>query len=324
MTQQKTPQHFQPQANAHSEQSKPDSTQTSPILEVRNLTKKYKDKTAVAGIHFTIQAGSCFGLLGPNGAGKTTTIEMIEGITHPSSGEIFFRGLPVDPGFREKSGIQFQATALQDYLTVREILTLFRNLYRTPSDINELIELCGLSEFCDQDTDKISGGQRQRVLLAIALVNNPDIIFLDEPTTGLDPHARRNFWELIRKIKAKGKTIILTTHYMEEAYILCDEIAIMDQGSIIARGAPDQLLKKHFNWVTLEIPRDAFQNGSAEHLELPGEVLLSPETVEIHTNQVNQTLEKLLAKGISLAQLKVRSQNLEDLFLHLTRKESNA
>lgn len=299
-------------------------SQKKAILEVRNLTKKYKDKTAVAGIHFAIEDGSCFGLLGPNGAGKTTTIEMIEGITKPSAGEILFRDFPVDSSFREKSGIQFQATALQDYLTVREILNLFGNLYRNPAEIKELIELCGLAEFCDQDTDKISGGQRQRVLLAIALVNNPDIIFLDEPTTGLDPHARRNFWDLIRKIKAKGKTIILTTHYMEEAYILCDEIAIMDQGKIIARGAPDQLLKKHFNWVTLEIPRDAFTDGTAEQLKISGEVLIRPEVVEIHTNEVNQTLERLLAQGIPLTHLKVRSQNLEDLFLHLTKKESYA
>ncbi|MBI2712404.1 MAG: ABC transporter ATP-binding protein [Bdellovibrio sp.] len=297
-----------------------------PILEVRRLTKKYKEALAVAGIDFSIQSGSCFGLLGPNGAGKTTTIEMIEGLTPPTGGEIFFQGRPVDSRFRDHCGIQFQATALQDYLTVREVLDLFGNLYRRRAPIESLISLCGLSEFCDQDTDRISGGQRQRLLLAVALVNNPDIIFLDEPTTGLDPHARRNFWELIRTIKQQGKTVVLTTHYMEEAYVLCDEIAIMDHGTIIARGAPDQLLKRNFNRVTLEIPKAAFENGSPNDLKipasLPGEVHLKPDTIEIHTSEVNATLEQLIKEKVSLSNLKIRSLTLEDLFLQLTQKES--
>ncbi len=227
----------------------------SPIIEVKNLIKHYSKAKAVNGISFSIARGSCFGLLGPNGAGKTTTLEMIEGITQPSSGEILFCGAPTGPSFKEKSGIQFQATSLQDFLTVKEVLKLFSSFYQAPLNIQELAELCSLEEFWDRDTHELSGGQRQRVLLAIALINNPEVVFLDEPTTGLDPQARRAFWELIQSIKRKNKTIILTTHYMEEAYILCDEIVIMNQGTIIAQGGPKDLLQKHFNSVTLEIPK---------------------------------------------------------------------
>jgi len=184
------------------------------ILEVRDLVKRYPGVTAVDGIRFAVEGGECFGLLGPNGAGKTTTVEMMEGITAPSAGEVLYRGRPVDAHFRQEVGIQFQSTALQDFLTVRETLKLFRSFYTKGLDIEELVQMCTLQEYVDRDARKLSGGQRQRLLLALALVNDPEVLFLDEPTTGLDPQARRNFWDLIRAIKARHKTVILTTHYM--------------------------------------------------------------------------------------------------------------
>ena len=217
------------------------------ILEVSHLVKKFPAVLAVNDVNFTLRAGTCFGLLGPNGAGKTTTLEMIEGITQPTSGEIKFKGKPIDSHFREKIGIQFQSTALPDFLTVREVLVLFKSFYRETVEIETLIELCSLQEFLNRDTHKISGGQRQRLLLAVALINNPDLVFLDEPTTGLDPQARRKFWDLVRTIRANGKTVIMSTHYMEEAEQLCDEIAIMDHGKLIAQGAPKDLLGYHQN-----------------------------------------------------------------------------
>ena len=217
----------------------------APILEVRDLRKRYPQVEAVAGVSLALRRGTCFGLLGPNGAGKTTTVEMIEGITPPSSGVILYQGAPVDARFKLEAGIQFQSTALQDFITVGENLRMFRSFYPHGMDLAELIALCSLAEFLDRDARKLSGGQRQRLLLAIALVNDPEILFLDEPTTGLDPQARRNFWELVRGIKARGKTVLLTTHYMEEAHALCDRVAIMDRGRIVAEDTPAALLAAH-------------------------------------------------------------------------------
>ena len=215
------------------------------LIEVRDLIKQYPGVRAVDGVSFTLDAGSCFGLLGPNGAGKTTTVEMIEGITPPTGGSVLYKGEPLGQRFKLEAGIQFQSTALQDFITVRENLRLFRSFYPRGMDLDALVTLCSLAEFLDRDARKLSGGQRQRLLLALALVNDPDILFLDEPTTGLDPQARRNFWDLVRAIRARGKTILLTTHYMEEAYVLCDRIAIMDRGRIVAAAAPDALLQQH-------------------------------------------------------------------------------
>ena len=213
------------------------------LLEVIELVKTYGQIPAVKGISFMIEPGCCFGLLGPNGAGKTTTIEVIEDVIPPTSGQILFNGNPRAANFHDDVGIQFQSTALLGFLTVRETLQTFRNLYIRGANVDHLIELCRLEEFQHQYNDKISGGQRQRFLLALALINNPRLLFLDEPSTGLDPQARRNLWQLISSIKSEGKTIVLTTHYMEEAQRLCDEVAIMDYGKIIARGAPQDLIR---------------------------------------------------------------------------------
>jgi ABC-2 type transport system ATP-binding protein len=173
----------------------------APLLEVRDLVRHYPKVKAVNGVSFSLQAGTCFGLLGPNGAGKTTTVEILEGIDQPTAGEVLYKGQPVAKQFRNEAGIMFQSTALQDFITVRETLQMFANLYPRNADLDELIQRCNLGSYLDQDNRQLSGGQRQRLLLAIALVNDPEMIFLDEPTTGLDPQSRRNFWDLIESIK---------------------------------------------------------------------------------------------------------------------------
>ena len=288
------------------------------ILEVRDLVKQYPATTAVDGVSFAVPAGTCFGLLGPNGAGKTTTIEIMEGILPPTSGQVLYRGASLGTRFKEEAGILFQKTALQDFLTVRQSIALFRGLYARGLPVEEVIRLCALEKLADRDSRKLSGGQQQRLLLAIALVNDPAILFLDEPTTGLDPQARRSFWELVQSIKARRKTIILTTHYMEEAELLCDEIAIMDRGRLLARGAPAQLLREHFAEVMLELPRQDLP-PAARALNL--NLIEGPERIEISTHDLEATLRQLLGAQVPLTHLRIRPANLEDLFLELTGSE---
>ncbi|TLY63835.1 MAG: ABC transporter ATP-binding protein [Gammaproteobacteria bacterium] len=288
------------------------------MLEVRNLVKQYPGTAAVAGVSFSVPEGVCFGLLGPNGAGKTTTIEIMEGILPPTAGEVRYRGEPLGARFREDAGILFQRTALQDFLTVRQSIALFRGLYAHGLEVDELVRLCALEKLARRDARKLSGGQQQRLLLAIALVNDPAVLFLDEPTTGLDPQARRNFWELVQSIKARRKTIILTTHYMEEAELLCDEIAIMDRGRIIAQGPPRRLLHEHFAEVLLELPRQEFPPAARE---LPLNIIDASDRVEISTHDLEATLRTLLEARVPLGHLRIRPGNLEDLFLELTGKE---
>jgi len=284
-------------------------------LEAKNLVKQYPEIRAVDDVSFSVTEGTCFGLLGPNGAGKTTTVEMLEGVTPTSSGEIWYYGAPAGARFREEAGIQFQHTALQDYITVKESLQMFQSLYDRKADIEEIITTCSLTELLDRDNRKLSGGQRQRLLLAIALVNRPRLIFLDEPTTGLDPQARRNFWELVKSIRAAGTTVILTTHYMEEAEVLCDEIAIMEAGKIITQGSPKDLLKQHYKSVIIEIP---IRSVSGNLDAIPHKVLETEGIIEIKTNNVSEILTSLTDQSMELNQLKIRQPNLEDLFLDLT------
>ena len=288
------------------------------ILEVKNLVKKYDTVVAVDGISFALPQGICFGLLGPNGAGKTTTIEVIEDVIPPTAGEVLYKGAPRTPSFREEVGIQFQSTALLNFLTVRETLKTFQNFFRRTATVEELVKLCRLDEFLDQYNDKISGGQRQRFLLALALINRPELLFLDEPSTGLDPQARRNLWDLIQGIKAEGKTIILTTHYMEEAQYLCDEVAIMDYGKIIARGTPAELIRRHSRGITVVLPRHRF---GPEAKDFPLPVLEVKDTIEIKTDDVNQCLEQLISHGVDLSDITVRTPNLETVFLNLTGRK---
>jgi len=283
----------------------------SGILAVENLSKTYGKVRAVDDISFEIAEGQCFGLLGPNGAGKTTTIEMMEGILAPSSGRALFRGRPIGPHFHERAGIQFQSTALQEFITVEETLKLFSALYATNRNLDEVIAICSLEDILKRDNRKLSGGQRQRLLLALAIVNDPEVVFLDEPTTGLDPQARRNFWALIEKIKAEGKTILLTTHYMDEAEVLCDEVAIMDHGHIIARDTPNGLLAENFDGVIVKLP---WESGRP----LPDGARAVDGGIEIPTEDVDAALHGLIHSGVHLAGLSIHAPDLEDLFLKLT------
>ena len=291
------------------------------ILEVQQLIKKFQKTTAVDGVSFSINAGSCFGLLGPNGAGKSTTIEIMEGIIKPTSGKVLYKGKSTGKQFKQEAGVQFQSTALMDFITTREILTLFSRLYPKPLPIDELVKRCQLEEFLDQYATKLSGGQKQRLLLALALVNDPEILFLDEPTTGLDPQSRRNFWALIESIKAQGKTVILTTHYMDEAELLCDHLVIMDHGKIIAQGAPSTLLNQHFKDRCLRINKSAIEN----HLEqLTEPYQINGDTVEITSQNLNASLTTLMAMEVEIDSLQVTPRNLEDLFIKLTGRKLRA
>jgi ABC-2 type transport system ATP-binding protein len=284
-------------------------------LEARNLVKHYPGVVAVDGVSFTVEEGICFGLLGPNGAGKTTTVEIMEGVTPSTSGEVYYFGRPAGDKFREEAGIQFQNTALQDYLTVSETLEMFQSLYNRQADLLHIIDECSLGELLGRDNRKLSGGQRQRLLLAVALVNKPRLVFLDEPTTGLDPQARRNFWDLIERIRNDGTTIVLTTHYMDEAQILCDDIAIMDAGKIIARGSPAELLQRQYTEVIIELPLADIRGDLSN---LPHKVLDVQGVVEIATDDVSASLALLSQNAVGLNRVKIRQPNLEDLFLDLT------
>lgn len=288
----------------------------SAILEVRQLSKIYPQLHAVKEISFSVPKGICFGLLGPNGAGKTTTLEMIEGITKVSSGEIIYKGKPRNKSFNLEAGIQFQETALPDFLSVRETLNLFASFYPITLAQDKLIELCDLGEFIDRTSTALSGGQRQRLLLALALINDPDLVFLDEPTTGLDPQSRRRFWHLIENIKQQGKTVLLTTHYMDEAEYLCDDLIIMDHGTIIDQGSPKALLEKHFNQTSIHLDAKLIQ-GRQLDLGLD-EIIFKQDEAVILSQSVEQSIGKLIQQEVDLSGLSVHKPTLEDLFIKLT------
>lgn len=285
------------------------------VLEARNLIKEYPDVLAVGGVSFSVPEGICFGLLGPNGAGKTTTVEIIEGVTPATSGQVYYYGEPVGARFQQEAGIQFQNTALQDFLTVRETIEMFHSLYDRQADLDKLITQCSLGDLLDRDNRKLSGGQRQRLLLAVALVNRPRLIFLDEPTTGLDPQARRNFWDLVQNLRSQGSTIVLTTHYMDEAQVLCDEIAIMDGGKIVTQGSPDDLLRQQYKGLIIELP---IGDLTDELQDIEHTVYENLGIVEVVTSDVNASLQLLSPHVTNLNHIKIRQPNLEDLFLDLT------
>lgn len=283
------------------------------MLEVIDLKKKYSDRNVVDGLSFKIKEGSCFGILGPNGAGKTTTLEILEGLTIPDSGQVLFLGEQLNGKHREKMGIQLQQTQFQDFLTVEENIELFSNLYSSPLPKHEVIKLCALGGFLNKDTRTLSGGQKQRLSLALALLPDPEIIILDEPTTGLDPQARRTFWNLIISINAK-KTVLITTHYMEEAYLLCDEILIIDKGKAICQGPPRDLVSRY---------------GFEHRVELPARINLPTLSTAtsitkntnhwiIRTSDLSALIKEFIDDKIDLSDLKISEASLEDLFMHLT------
>lgn len=285
------------------------------LIEVSRIEKRYRQVRAVDGVSLAIGRGSCFGLLGPNGAGKTTLIEIIEDIIAPTAGTVLYKGRPRSSQFRQEVGIMFQQTALLSFLTVAETLETFARLYEQTDDADALIRTCHLDEVKNRANDKISGGQKQRLLLALALLNRPELVFLDEPSTGLDPQARHNLWRIIRNVKGQGKTIVLTTHYMEEAEKLCDDIAIMDKGKVIARGAPEKLIQEYCRRATLAVPKDRV----AGNLDgLPGYRREQGDRILFRTEDVNGLIQKLLVRGVDLSGVNVTTPNLEDVFLKLT------
>jgi ABC-2 type transport system ATP-binding protein len=246
------------------------------IIEVHNLVKKYGDFTAVKGISFSVEEGEIFGLLGPNGAGKSTTLEIIETLRSKTSGKIFVDGLDLDNDPNEIKkiiGVQLQTSGYYPGLNLVELIQLFSGLYNRKVDAQEFLEVVNLKEKAKAKFKELSGGQKQRFSIATTLINQPKIIFLDEPTTGLDPHARRNLWNLITEIKKKGTTVIITTHYMDEAEVLCDRVAVIDSGEIIAINSPDKMIdelvasgferKKEVKAATLE---DVFINLTGKSL----------------------------------------------------------
>ncbi len=285
-------------------------------LDILNLHKNYGSVQAVRGVSFHVKPGICFGLLGPNGAGKSTIIEILEGVKEPSSGEILFNQKPRSSNYKEKIGIQFQHTALQDFMRVGEALETFSAFYKVPAKTKDIMKMCQLEEIWDRDHRHLSGGQRKRLLLGLSLINNPDLIFLDEPTTGLDPSSRKMFWELVKNIKQQGRTIVLTTHYMDEAYLLCDEMIVVDQGKIIAEGKPDALLKQYFNkhriWFPLSC-RDSLNKYGFSFSELESKL-------EVQTGDLSSFFEDLMRKRMPLQDIEIHPYTLDDLFLHLTGK----
>ncbi len=289
-----------------------------PILEVINLRKVFRKTEAVKDVSFSVPKGICFGLLGPNGAGKTTSLEVIEDIIPKTFGQVMYKGRPRDDSFRQEIGIQFQHTSLLNFLSVKETLQSFHKLFNKATNLDELIKRCDLLPIINRMNDKLSGGQQQRLMVALALINQPELVFLDEPSTGLDPQARRNLWEIIEGIRSEGKTIILTTHSMEEAEILCDEIAIMDGGTIIAQGSPKELISTYCTGSTIIVPEYAF---GIQPESLPFSWRRREETIEIDTDNIHAGLTRMLDLNIDLSEMLVRSGNLEDVFLHLTGKQ---
>ena len=298
----------------------------SAILEVEGLTKSFGELVAVGGISFAIQPGECVGMLGPNGAGKTTTLEILEGLQDPTSGTVrlFGKRWAEDPdGIRNRIGIQLQETKFRDRLAAHEVLKLFRSFYPSGMDVDQALALTGLQEKRKAQVGTLSGGQRQRLGLAVSLISDPDIVFLDEPTTGLDPHARRELWEVIEGLRHKGRTILLSTHYMEEAQRLCDRLLVIDRGKLVADGSPKDLIAKLDQSATLEL--SVAPAITVEELgTVPGVLSVEArgETLELRVQRVHSTLPQLIAllgtKQREITALATRQASLEDVFLKLT------
>jgi len=291
---------------------------------------------AVAGLHLTVGAGECFGLLGPNGAGKTTTIEILEGLTLPDSGDVEILGTPWREGaagraLRERLGIQLQETQLADKLTVSEVLRLFRSFYRQSHTVDEVLALVELEEKRNARVVTLSGGQKQRLAVACALVSKPELLFLDEPTTGLDPQSRRQLWEIIRRFRAAGGTVLLTTHYMEEAERLCDRVAIMDHGKVIALGTPRELIASLGAEHVIEF---ALSDGLPDDLMDPirgvgGVTAVRPGAgaggLSLTVTELHRTLPALLSllqqRRLELSSLTTHHATLDDVFVALTGRQ---
>jgi ABC-2 type transport system ATP-binding protein len=298
---------------------------TEYVIEVDKLTKRYGDLLAVNDISFTVNKGEVFALLGPNGAGKTTTVEIIDTIRTPTSGKVTLLGMDVTKNKHDivhRIGVLPQGFSSFDRITVRETLQYYSRLFSgMNSDVDELIELVNLKDKAKEQYKNLSGGLRQRLGIAIALVNNPEVVFLDEPTTGLDPRARREVWEVLQGLKKKGKTVILTTHYMEEAELLADTVAIISKGEIIAMGPPGELIKNNTNYLVLTLQSgDEKVFGVVQKMGFEP-VLSNHKDIKVsveHTDDVLKILNAIRDAGALYRGLDVRNPNLEEVFLKMT------
>ena len=298
------------------------------VVNVENLVKSYGEVKAVNGLSFQVMAGETFGMLGPNGAGKTTTVEIIEGLRTSDSGEVSVLGLDVarvPAKIKQRIGVQLQAPSLLPLVNVTELLDLFASFYDRSLPVNDVLKLLSLEESRKVLVKNLSGGQQQRLSVALALINDPDIAFLDEPTTGLDPQARRSLWTVIEGMKEKGKTVFLTTHYMEEAERLCDRVAVVDHGNIIAIGSPRKLIQLYFKENAIEFTSDTPPPEMVMQ-NFPGaiSVHIKGNEVTIYSGDMPATMSALLKyaeKTETIGKLKnlnVREATLEDVFLKLT------
>jgi ABC-2 type transport system ATP-binding protein len=307
-----------------------------PIIDVHGLTKRYGTFTAVDGLNLSVKNGEIFGILGPNGAGKTTTLEMIEGLREPDSGSITVDGIDAvrdSERVRKIIGVQLQTTSLFDYLTASEMIQLFCGLYDVDASsehVKTLLGLVNLEEKAKAQVTSLSGGQRQRLSITLALVNQPRVVFLDEPTTGLDPVARRDLWQVIRDVRASGTTVVLTTHYMEEAEVLCDRVAVMDRGNVIAIDTPGALIAA----LGVEaVVRARFDGGTLAESDLGAisdvqRAVITDDRLELHTRNVQASLIGLLQlverQNVNLTELTSQQSTLEDVFLSLTGRTIEA
>ena len=303
-------------------------TIVAPAIEVRGLVRRYADVIAVNGLDLEVRGGECFGLLGPNGAGKTTTIEILEGLNRPDAGEVRVLGQRwtggADRALRERLGIQLQETKLQDKVSVIETLELFRSFYRRGPAADEVMRRVALEDKRDAWVVKLSGGQKQRLSLACALVNDPELLFLDEPTTGLDPQSRRQVWDLVESFRARGGTTLLTTHYMDEAERLCDRVAIMDHGRVIALGTPRALIAEIIAEHLVEFSAAEGEVSETALRTLPGVSAVKAQNGgwQLEVTALHRTVPALIAaleqQRVVLSELRTHSESLEDVFVKLT------
>jgi ABC-2 type transport system ATP-binding protein len=300
--------------------------ENSPAIRCRGLIKDYGPLRAVDGLDLEVRTGECFGLLGPNGAGKTTTVEILEGLLPSTSGQVELLGRTWNlegNWLRERLGISLQETNLADKLTVEETLQLFRSFYTEGPEVDELLELVSLKDKRETWYVKLSGGQKQRLAVACALVGDPEILFLDEPTTGLDPQSRRQLWGLIERFKSENRTVLLTTHYMDEAQRLCDRVAIVDKGKVIALGTPRELIQSLGGTDVVEIKCDGpLDEGNLTGLAGVHSVKAHAEGISLTVEQLHKTLPLLLShvreSGRTLLGLSTHHATLEDVFVNLT------
>ncbi|WP_409304069.1 ABC transporter ATP-binding protein [Peribacillus sp. SCS-155] len=296
------------------------------MVDVKGLIKRYRSHTVVKGVTFQVEKGEIFGLLGPNGAGKTTTIEMLVGLRKPDEGTATLAGFDVRKELnkvKEVIGVQLQSTSLFELLTVKEILQLYGSFYPSHVNMDQLIEDMLLTEKKNDRIKGLSGGQKQRLAIALALIHDPHIVFLDEPTTGLDPQARRTLWDIVLRLKERGKTVILSTHYMDEAHVLCDRIGILDQGELIALDTPTNLVKKLQSTSTVEF---RLKNPPEQEwfLKIDGvkEVSIKDNFVQLNTDDLQVALTSLIQASTEhqfiIEDLQTRLVTLEDVFIHMT------